>query len=168
MRLHDRDPILLTPGPLTTSTATKLAMLRDWGSWDAGFNADHRARARAGCCDIVTAEDTHVCVPLQGSGTFAVEATLGTLVPRDGHVLVPHQRRLLQAHRAHLRDAGPQGSRPSSPPRTQPSTAADVDAAARARPVDHARRAGALRDQHRHPESAARRSPRSSRATARA
>ncbi len=31
----------------------------------------------------------HVCVPLQGSGTFAVEAALGTLVPRNGKVLVP-------------------------------------------------------------------------------
>ena len=31
----DRDAILLTPGPLTTTVRTKLAMLRDWGSWDA-------------------------------------------------------------------------------------------------------------------------------------
>ena len=27
-------------------------------------------------------------VPLQGSGTFSVEAAVATLVPRDGHVLV--------------------------------------------------------------------------------
>ena len=33
-------------------------------------------------------EDTHVVVPLQGSGTFSVEAAVATLVPRDGHVLV--------------------------------------------------------------------------------
>ena len=39
MSLHSRDPILLTPGPLTTSLPTKMAMLRDWGSWDAAFNA---------------------------------------------------------------------------------------------------------------------------------
>jgi 2-aminoethylphosphonate-pyruvate transaminase len=38
---------------------------------------------------IVDAQDDHVCVPLQGSGTFAVEAALGTLVPRGGKVLVP-------------------------------------------------------------------------------
>ena len=31
---------------------------------------------------------THVCVPVQGSGTFAVEATIGTLLPRDGKLLV--------------------------------------------------------------------------------
>ena len=35
----DRDRILLTPGPLTTTLRTKLAMLKDWGSWDADFNA---------------------------------------------------------------------------------------------------------------------------------
>jgi 2-aminoethylphosphonate-pyruvate transaminase len=28
----DRDHILLTPGPLTTTLRTKLAMLKDWGS----------------------------------------------------------------------------------------------------------------------------------------
>jgi len=33
MTYRGRDPILLTPGPLTTSLATKAAMLRDWGSW---------------------------------------------------------------------------------------------------------------------------------------
>ena len=38
---------------------------------------------------IVHGEETHVCVPLQGSGTFSVEAAIGTVVPRDGHVLVP-------------------------------------------------------------------------------
>jgi hypothetical protein len=32
---------------------------------------------------------THECVPLQGSGTFSVEAAIGTIVPRNGHVLVP-------------------------------------------------------------------------------
>ena len=87
MSIHDRDPILLTPGPLTTTLATKSAMLRDWGSWDAKFNAV-TARVRAKLLDIVGGADSHVCVPLQGSGTFAVEAAMHTLVPRDGHVLV--------------------------------------------------------------------------------
>ena len=87
MSNHSRDPILLTPGPLTTSLATKTAMLRDWGSWDAAFNAV-TAAVRAKLMDIVGAPPTHVCVPLQGSGTFAVEAAMNTLVPRDGHVLV--------------------------------------------------------------------------------
>jgi 2-aminoethylphosphonate-pyruvate transaminase len=82
------DPILLTPGPLTTSMQTKSAMLSDWGSWDGSFNALTASVCRD-LVAIVDAQSDHVCVPLQGSGTFAVEAALGTLVPRKGKVLVP-------------------------------------------------------------------------------
>ncbi len=69
MSYHDRDPILLTPGPLTTSLATKSAMLRDWGSWDSAFNAV-TARVRERLTAVVNASGSHVCVPMQGSGTF--------------------------------------------------------------------------------------------------
>ena len=82
-----RDRILLTPGPLTTTLRTKLAMLRDWGSWDADFIAV-TARVRERLLDIVNGHATHTVVPLQGSGTFSVEAAVATLVPRNGHVLV--------------------------------------------------------------------------------
>jgi len=84
----DRDRILLTPGPLTTTLRTKLAMLKDWGSWDADFNAV-TASVRSRLLDIVHGHDSHVVVPLQGSGTFSVEAAVATVVPHDGHVLVP-------------------------------------------------------------------------------
>ncbi|MEP6790111.1 MAG: 2-aminoethylphosphonate--pyruvate transaminase [Ramlibacter sp.] len=83
----DRDRILLTPGPLTTTLRTKLAMLRDWGSWDSDFIAV-TARVRQSLLKIIHGEDTHVVVPLQGSGTFSVEAAVATIVPKDGHVLV--------------------------------------------------------------------------------
>ena len=83
----DRDKILLTPGPLTTTLRTKLAMLRDWGSWDADFNAV-TARLRRSLPQIVHGADSHAVVPLQGSGTFSVEAAVATVVPREGHVLV--------------------------------------------------------------------------------
>jgi 2-aminoethylphosphonate-pyruvate transaminase len=86
--IRGNDPILLTPGPLTTSLETKQAMLRDWGSWDAAFNAITGSI----CRDLVATVNgtgTHVCVPLQGSGTFSVEAALANLVPPDGKVLVP-------------------------------------------------------------------------------
>ncbi|MEG0246826.1 MAG: 2-aminoethylphosphonate--pyruvate transaminase [Pseudomonas sp.] len=80
-------PILLTPGPLTTSARTRQAMLVDWGSWDQNFN-----QLTASLCQqlltIINGHASHHCVPLQGSGTFAVEAAIGTLVPRDGKVLV--------------------------------------------------------------------------------
>lgn len=78
---------LLTPGPLTTSLSVKQAMLRDWGSRDPAFidlNADIRRRLVA----IAEGGDDYVCVPVQGSGTFAIEATLGTVVPPQGKLLV--------------------------------------------------------------------------------
>ena len=80
-------PILLTPGPLTTSARTRQAMMVDWGSWDDSFN-----QLTASLCEqllaIINGAGSHHCVPLQGSGTFAVEAAIGTLVPRNGNVLV--------------------------------------------------------------------------------
>jgi 2-aminoethylphosphonate-pyruvate transaminase len=82
------DPILLTPGPLTTSADTRSAMLRDWGSWDTSFN-ELTASVCRDLVAIVNAGESHVCVPMQGSGTFSVEAALGTLVPRAARVLVP-------------------------------------------------------------------------------
>ena len=98
------EPFLLTPGPLTTALSVKEAMLRDWGSWDGDF----RAMTQSVCDQLLalagatgadrgsaTGSDTgsdmggaFVCVPLQGSGSYCVEAMLGTFVPRDGKVLV--------------------------------------------------------------------------------
>ncbi|TLY78748.1 MAG: 2-aminoethylphosphonate--pyruvate transaminase [Gammaproteobacteria bacterium] len=82
------EPYLLTPGPLTTSLRTRQSMLRDWGSWDVDFNSI-TGRVRERLLEIVHGSGTHECVPMQGSGTFSVEAAVGTLVPRAGHVLVP-------------------------------------------------------------------------------
>lgn len=81
------DPFLLTPGPLTTSASVKAAMLRDWGSRDPAF-IDMNQRIRNRLLEIADGCKTHVCVPVQGSGTFAVEATIGSLVPRNGKLLV--------------------------------------------------------------------------------
>ncbi len=81
------DPWLLTPGPLTTSPTVKQAMLHDYGSRDGHFIAVNR-RVRERLLDIIGGRESHVCVPLQGSGTFVVEAMLGTFVPVDGKVLI--------------------------------------------------------------------------------
>ena len=82
------EPYLLTPGPLTTAASTKAAMQRDWGSWDADFRA-MTAQLRAALLQIAGDErGEYDCVPLQGSGSYCVEAMLGSFVPRDGHALV--------------------------------------------------------------------------------
>jgi len=81
------DPLLLTPGPLTTSTAVKQAMVHDWGSRDAEFLRINRMVLDR-IVELAGGEGTHVTVPMQGSGTFAVEAMITSFVPRDGKLLV--------------------------------------------------------------------------------
>lgn len=62
-------------------------MVLDLGSRDDEFIAMNQSM-RDRLLAIAHAEESHVCVPLQGSGTFIVEATLATLVPKDGKLLV--------------------------------------------------------------------------------
>jgi 2-aminoethylphosphonate-pyruvate transaminase len=84
------EPLLLTPGPLTTSKATKAAMLRDWGSRDVNFidltsNIKQRLEEIVG---VNSSNPRHVCVPIQGSGTYAIEAVINTLMTKSHKVLV--------------------------------------------------------------------------------
>ena len=65
------DKKLLTPGPLTTSMTTKEAMLHDWGSRDQKF-IDLNQSIRDSLITLIDGEDNYQCVPMQGSGTFAV------------------------------------------------------------------------------------------------
>ncbi len=81
------DPLLLTPGPLTTSRTVKAAMVHDWGSRDATFIRINREVLEC-LPEIVGAKGTHVAIPMQGSGTFAVEAMLTTFIPPSGKVLL--------------------------------------------------------------------------------
>ncbi|CAM4199296.1 2-aminoethylphosphonate--pyruvate transaminase [Vreelandella rituensis] len=86
--LFEKTPYLLTPGPLSTSVATKNAMQQDWGSWDSDFNtitADIRRQLLSMAGDD---DDAFVCVPMQGSGTFAVEATLASITDSTKPTLV--------------------------------------------------------------------------------
>ena len=89
MTKKNLEPLLLTPGPLTTSKSVKEAMLHDWGSRDISF-IEMTERVRNGIEKIAGVEgniDNRTCVLLQGSGTFAMEAAITSLVPRDGKVL---------------------------------------------------------------------------------
>jgi len=79
--------LLLTPGPLSTSPAVRAALVRDWCTWDDEYNAITR-EIRSRLESLADAELGYAAVPLQGSGTFAVEAMIGGAVPREGRILV--------------------------------------------------------------------------------
>ncbi|MBO6895419.1 MAG: 2-aminoethylphosphonate--pyruvate transaminase [Roseibium sp.] len=82
------EPFLLTPGPLTTSLPVKQAMLRDWGSWDSDFR-DMTAEMRTSLLGLLgRGSQDYDCVPMQGSGTFAVEAMLASFTPKDRKTLI--------------------------------------------------------------------------------
>lgn len=134
--IRGNDPILLTPGPLTTSLETRQAMLRDWGSWDASFNAI-TATVCKDVVDVVNGAGTHVCVPLQGSGTFAVEAALANLVPRDGKVLVPQNGAYCQRILRILRYLGRAGVALDLPEDRHPTAAMVEEALARDPGITH-------------------------------
>ena len=73
--------LLLTPGPLTTSRTVREAMMRDYCTWDDDYNSlvnEIRSRLVALASEE---EGAYTAVLMQGSGTFAVEATIGSVVP---------------------------------------------------------------------------------------
>lgn len=82
--------LLLTPGPLSTSPTVRASMLRDWCTWDDDYNLGIVTPIREQLVDLATSTDpdAYTSVLMQGSGTFSVEAMLGTFVPRDGKLLV--------------------------------------------------------------------------------
>lgn len=82
------EPYLLTPGPLTTAYSVKEAMLCDWGSWDEDFREMTRHIRSELLSMVDDVDQEYDCVPMQGSGTFAVEAMLGSLLPRNAKALV--------------------------------------------------------------------------------
>lgn len=79
--------IILTPGPVTTSPATKAAMLRDYSPNEPELLA-LTAELRRTLVELANGGEDYVCVPLQGTGNTANEATLGTLVPHEGKLLI--------------------------------------------------------------------------------
>ncbi len=82
------DKKLFTPGPLSTSPTVKGAMLRDVGSRDAAFIETVRDIRRRLLRLAGVEPDTYTAVLMQGSGTFALESVVGSVLPRDGRLLV--------------------------------------------------------------------------------
>ena len=84
----NKDKVLFTPGPLTTSSTVKQAMLTDLGSRDIAFieivRQIRQKLLEVGSCS----QDVYTVVPMQGSGTFGIEAVVSSTIPPDGKLLV--------------------------------------------------------------------------------
>lgn len=81
--------LLFTPGPLSTSSTVKEAMLKDVGSRDHEFiqavrDISNHLLALAG----VTKEAGYECVLVQGSGTFGIESVISSVVGKDDVLLI--------------------------------------------------------------------------------
>ena len=79
-----KDKPLFTPGPLTTSATVKQAMLHDLGSRDGAFIAIVR-EIRQELLRLAEADGRgYEAILMQGSGTFGIEAVIGSITPPDG------------------------------------------------------------------------------------
>ena len=84
-----RNYLLLTPGPLSTSESVRQAMLQDWCTWDKDYNEGVVTVIREQLLKLAGLDGEYTTVLLQGSGTYAVEATLSRAVrPQDKLLIV--------------------------------------------------------------------------------
>ncbi|HDO7138392.1 TPA: 2-aminoethylphosphonate--pyruvate transaminase, partial [Klebsiella pneumoniae] len=86
--MTSRNYLLLTPGPLTTSRTVKEAMLFDSCTWDDDYNLGVVQTIRQQLVQLATPADGYTAVLLQGSGSYAVEAVLGSVIGEQGKVLI--------------------------------------------------------------------------------
>jgi len=82
-----RNQNLLTPGPLSLVECVKRQMLYDAGSRDLQFKKITR-ELRAKILEVSGLKESHSVVPLQGSGTFVIEAALLSLVTPQDKILL--------------------------------------------------------------------------------
>jgi 2-aminoethylphosphonate aminotransferase len=80
-------PRLLTPGPLALAPEVKATMQSDLGSRDLAFRQVTRD-IRQWIRELADAGPDYSTIPVQGSGTFAIEAALTTFIKDNDKVLV--------------------------------------------------------------------------------
>ncbi len=86
--MNSRNYLLLTPGPLSTSATVREAMLQDWCTWDKDYNEGVVSVLRRDLLDIAELGDAYTTVLLQGSGTYCVEAVLGSAIRESDSLLI--------------------------------------------------------------------------------
>ena len=87
--IPDNYYLLMTPGPLSTSKGVRNALLRDWCTWDKDYNEGVVQIIRQSLVALCgNADNSRTAVLMQGSGSFAVEATLTTAIGPNDKVLI--------------------------------------------------------------------------------
>ena len=75
----ENEYLLLTPGPLTTSSTVKKAMEKDYCTWDDDYKEITQS-IRSSLLKIAQVEpDEYTAVPIQGSGTYGVESVISSV-----------------------------------------------------------------------------------------
>lgn len=83
-----QDKLLFTPGPLTTSYTVKQALTHDLGSRDVAFIRVIK-EVRQGLLDVAgVSNKEYTTVPIQGSGTYGIEAVLSSAVDKKKGVFI--------------------------------------------------------------------------------
>ena len=126
-------------------------MVHDWGSRDATFIRINQSVLTT-LTEIIGGGSDFVTVPMQGSGTFAVEAMLTTFIPRNGKVLILINGAYGQRAKKICEIAGRAVAVHETAEDTPPDLAM-VEAHAQERSGDHACVFRSLRDHVRHPQS---------------
>ncbi|PQV43254.1 2-aminoethylphosphonate-pyruvate transaminase [Paraburkholderia sp. BL23I1N1] len=81
--MYGQHHFLMTPGPLALSDEVKAQMQFDMGSRDRSFK-NITALVRELMIELIDGNDTHSVVPIQGSGSYGMEAALATFIcPSD-------------------------------------------------------------------------------------
>lgn len=96
LRMHtleeylEKPYLLLTPGPLTTSNGVRMAMLKDWCTWDKEYNnIVQEIRKRLVNLAVPSGNyHNYTSVLMQGSGSFGVESVIGTALSENGKLLI--------------------------------------------------------------------------------
>ena len=84
-----RPYVLLTPGPLTTTDSVKQAMMADWCTWDEDYNVHIVEEIRKELVALATPEaDEYTSILMQGSGTYCVEAVIGSAIKPGDKLLI--------------------------------------------------------------------------------
>ena len=133
MRLDDRDPILLTPGPLTTSLRDQAGDAARLGLVGRRLQRRHRARARAAARRSCTATARTSACRCRAAARSRSRRRSARWCRATATCWCSTTAPTASASAKSAQMMGRAARRRSTTPRTSRSTAADVDARARAR-----------------------------------